>query len=35
LIAALAISGDHELFTMDDDFRQIAKHARLRLFAYK
>ena len=35
LIAALAISGDHELFTLDDDFRRIAKHAPLKLLAYR
>jgi predicted nucleic acid-binding protein len=35
LIAALTISGDHQLFALDDDFRQIANHAPLNLFAYK
>ena len=32
LIAVLAIDGDHELFTMDEDFRAIARHAPLELF---
>lgn len=32
LIAVLAISGDHELFALDDDFRGLAKHAPLKLF---
>lgn len=31
LIAVSAIAGDHELFTMDEDFRALAKHAPLRL----
>lgn len=35
LIAAVAIVGGHDLFTLDDDFRQIAKHAPLKLFAYR
>jgi predicted nucleic acid-binding protein len=35
LIAAVAIAGSHELFTLDDDFRGIAKHAPLKLLAYK
>jgi predicted nucleic acid-binding protein len=35
LIAALTISGDHQLFALDDDFRQIAKHTPLKLFAYR
>lgn len=32
LIATLAIAGDHELFTSDEDFLAIAKHAPLKLF---
>jgi predicted nucleic acid-binding protein len=32
LIAAQAISGSHELFTADGDFRDIAKHAPLELY---
>ncbi len=32
LIAACAITGDHELFAVDDDFVAIARHAPLRLF---
>jgi predicted nucleic acid-binding protein len=32
LIAACAISGNHELFAVDEDFEAIAKHAPLRLF---
>ena len=35
LIATLTMAGGHELFTLDEDFRRIAKHAPLRLFAYK
>jgi predicted nucleic acid-binding protein len=35
LIAVAAISGDHELFAMDDDFRVLARHAPLRLFRAK
>jgi predicted nucleic acid-binding protein len=35
LIAALTISRDHQLFALDDDFRQIAKHAPPKLFAYR
>ncbi len=35
LIAALSISGDHQLFALDDDFRQIAKHAPLKLLDYR
>ena len=33
LIAACAIVGSHELFTVDRDFAAIAKHAPLKLFA--
>jgi predicted nucleic acid-binding protein len=32
LIAACALVGDHELFTVDEDFAAIARHAPLRLF---
>jgi predicted nucleic acid-binding protein len=32
LIAACALGGDHELFTVDEDFAAIARHAPLRLF---
>ena len=32
LIAAMAIAGGHELFAADDDFAQLAKHSKLRLF---
>ena len=32
LIAACAIAGIHELFTVDNDFKAIAVHAPLRLF---
>ena len=32
LIAVLAISGNHELFTADSDFEAIARHAPLKLF---
>lgn len=32
LIAACAITGNHELFAVDDDFKAIATHAQLRLF---
>jgi predicted nucleic acid-binding protein len=32
LIAASAIRGGHELFTTDDDFNAIARHAALNLF---
>jgi len=32
LIAVLAISGNHELFTADNDFKSIARHAPLKLF---
>ncbi len=32
LIAATTISGGHELFAVDGDFRQLARHAPLRLF---
>lgn len=35
LIASVTIAGGHELFTLDNDFRQIAKHAPLKLLAYK
>ena len=31
LIATLAISGDHRLFAIDDDFAAIAKHSPLQL----
>jgi predicted nucleic acid-binding protein len=34
LIAALAIAGQHELFTLDNDFRALAKLAPLKLFEY-
>jgi len=33
LIAAMAISGDHELFTLDRDFETIARHAPLKLLS--
>jgi predicted nucleic acid-binding protein len=33
LIATVAISGSHELFAVDSDFQDIARHAPLRLFA--
>jgi predicted nucleic acid-binding protein len=32
LIAACALVGDHELFTIDEDFAAIARHAPLKLF---
>jgi len=32
LIAACAITGDHELFAVDGDFEAIAKHAPLKLY---
>ncbi len=32
LIAACAITGHHELFTVDEDFEAIAKHAPLELY---
>lgn len=32
LIASLAIAGNHELFAMDEDFRNLARHAPLKLF---
>ena len=32
LIAACAITGNHELFAVDEDFEAIAKHAPLRLY---
>lgn len=32
LIAVLAIAGNHELFTMDEDFHALARHAPLKLF---
>ena len=32
LIAACALVGDHELFTVDGDFAAIARHAPLKLF---
>jgi predicted nucleic acid-binding protein len=32
LIAATTIAGGHELFTVDSDFANIAKHSALRLF---
>ncbi|MEW5982206.1 MAG: PIN domain nuclease [Acidobacteriota bacterium] len=32
LIAAVAITGHHELFAVDDDFEAIAKHAPLKLY---
>jgi len=32
LIAACAITGNHELFAVDEDFETIAMHAPLRLF---
>ena len=32
LIAACALVGGHELFTVDEDFTAIAKHAPLKLF---
>jgi len=32
LIAACAITGNHELFAVDDDFEVIARHAPLKLF---
>jgi predicted nucleic acid-binding protein len=33
LIATLAIRGEHRLFAIDDDFRAMARHAPLKLFA--
>ena len=33
LIAACAITGGHELFTVDEDFEAIAKHAPLKLYS--
>lgn len=32
LIAAVAITGRHELFAVDEDFEAIARHAPLRLY---
>ena len=32
LIAVLAISGGHELFALDEDFRALARHVPLKLF---
>lgn len=32
LIAACAITGNHELFAVDEDFEAIAKHAPLKLY---
>ena len=32
LIAACTIAGNHELFTVDEDFEAIAKHAPLKLY---
>jgi len=32
LIAACAVVGDHELFTVDEDFVALARHAPLKLF---
>ena len=32
LIAACAITGNHELFAVDEDFEAIAMHAPLRMF---
>lgn len=32
LIAACTITGNHELFAVDEDFEAIARHAPLRLF---
>ncbi len=32
LIAALSIAGGHELFAVDGDFANLAKHSTLRLF---
>jgi len=32
LIAACAIAGNHELFTVDEDFEAIARHAPLKMF---
>jgi hypothetical protein len=32
LIAACALVGDHELFTVDEDFAAIGRHAPLKLF---
>lgn len=32
LIAACAITGNHELFAIDEDFEAIAKHAPLKLY---
>jgi hypothetical protein len=32
LIAACAMAGRHELFTLDDDFEAIAKHTSLHLY---
>jgi predicted nucleic acid-binding protein len=35
LIAALAITGDHELCTMDRDFETIARFSSLKLFRFE
>lgn len=35
LIAVTAIAGNHELFAIDKDFRDLAKQAPLRLFKRK
>lgn len=32
LIAAVTIAGGHELFTVDRDFTNLAKHSKLRVF---
>jgi len=32
LIAACAITGGHQLFTVDEDFEAIAKHTPLKLY---
>jgi hypothetical protein len=32
LVAACAVTGDHDLFVVDDDFGAIARHAPLKLF---
>jgi predicted nucleic acid-binding protein len=34
LIAAMTIAGGHELFTVDSDIANIAKHSELRLFTH-
>ena len=35
LIAAQVIDGNHELFAMDEDFEDLARHAPLRLYKWR